>query len=415
MLLSGQLNAAYRDVHAVVQELAGRSISYPRDPIAQVLKMATASEGSASSIQLPSRLVSLDALRGFVMFWILGADSLVQGLRQVSHSRPVQVLADQLEHVGWEGFHFYDLIFPLFVFLMGTSAVYSLEKIVQQSGRSAAYRRLFTRSLLLYLFGLFYYGGLSRGGGPEMFRYVGVLQRIAVCYFVAGLIVLNFRWRGILAWCAGLLVAYWLALTFVTVSEYGAGNFEEGKNLTNYIDSVALPGYKWDGDWDPEGLLSHIPAIGTALLGALAGAVLRRDGWGSMKKVGLLAAVGLVCLLSGYLWGLQFPIIKKIWTSSYVLVAGGWSYLLLAFFYLIVDVVGFGIWTHPFVWIGTNCITIYMLANIIDFRGLLERVIHAETVTAMGNYGPLVMSLLSLAIAILICQQLYKRKIFLRL
>ncbi len=330
----------------------------------------------------------------------------------LSDARPIKILADQLEHVDWEGFHFYDLIFPLFVFLMGTSAVFSLERLVERAGRGQAYRRIFTRSLILYLLGLFYYGGLSRDGGPEMFRYVGVLQRIAICYFFAGIVVMNFRWRGIAGVCAALLIGYCLLMTFVPVPEYGAGVFEPGKNLAHYIDKIALPGYKWDGNWDPEGLLSTIPAIGTALLGALAGIILRNDDWGPWKKVGVLALLGIACLAGGWVWSYQFPIIKKLWTSSYVLFAGGWSYLLLALFYAVIDIAKFQIWARPFVWIGTNSITIYMLANLLNFHSLVRRVVHDDVVQAMGAYGPLVVSLLALGLALLICQQLYKRRIF---
>lgn len=363
----------------------------------------------------PKRLMSLDALRGFDMFWILGADGLVHGLRKLTDARPVAVLADQMEHVAWEGFHFYDLIFPLFVFLMGSSAVYSLNKIVREAGVAAAYRRLVLRSLTLYLLGLFYYGGLSREDGLEMFRYVGVLQRIAICYCCAGLIHLNFRWRGVVAWIALLLVGYWLAMTWIPVPDYGRANFAEGKNLANYIDQVALPGYKWDGPWDPEGLLSTIPAVATALLGVCAALILRSSGRTEIQKLGLLVGVGMACLAAGLMWGMEFPIIKKLWTSSYVLYAGGWSFLLLAFFYGVIDVVDIRRWAMPFVWIGSNCLAIYLLDNIISFRDLVERVIHSDTEAMLGSYGPLVVSMLALSLPVAICWLLYRRRIFIRL
>jgi predicted acyltransferase len=376
--------------------------------------MSTPNLSSIAGTSATQRLVSLDALRGFDMFWILGADSLVQGLREVSSSGPVQRLADQLEHVEWEGFHFYDLIFPLFVFLVGVSAVYSLVRIQQREGTARAYRRLVTRSVILYLLGLFYYGGLSRDGGPEMFRFVGVLQRIATCYLAAGLIVLNFRWRGVALICTGLLVGYWLLMTFVPVPQYGAGVLEPGRNLAHFVDSVALPGYKWDGDWDPEGLLSTLPAIGSALLGVLAGMTLRYEGWTPARKLALFVVLGLGCLAAGWLWSFQFPIIKKLWTSSYVLVAGGWSYLLLALFYGIIDIAGYQLWARPFVWIGTNCITIYLLANLLNFPSMVRRVLHDGTLQALGNFAPLLVSILSLGLALLICQQLYQRRVFIR-
>ena len=196
--------------------------------------------------------MAIDALRGFDMFWILGAASLVRGLRHVNKTEFVSTLSRQLTHVNWEGCHFYDIIFPLFVFLMGASTVGSLRNTVAREGRGAAYRRVLLRAIILYLLGLFYYGGLSRDGGPEMFRYMGVLQRIAICYLAGGVLFLNFRFRGLLVSCAGLLIGYWILMTFVPLSEHGAGNYEEGKNLANYLDQHYLPGYKLDGNgnWD---------------------------------------------------------------------------------------------------------------------------------------------------------------------
>jgi len=375
---------------------------------------------SAESIDSPSippageRVVSIDALRGFDMFWILGAGSLVHGLRSVSDGGFVSFLADQLEHVAWEGCRFYDIIFPLFVFLMGASTVFSLRKIVNRDGIAAAYRRVIWRAVVLYCLGLLYYGGLSRDGGPETFRYVGVLQRIAICYLAGGILFLNLRFRGLLLACAGLLIGYWALLTFVPVPGDGAGNFAEGKNLANYFDQQYLLGYKWRGDWDPEGLLSNLTAIATGLLGVFAGLLLYRSDLTKRQKVVYLAAAGCGCLLVGWLWGQQFPIIKRIWTSSYVLWTGGWSYLLLALFYLVIDVWNLRWWAQPFIWIGMNPITIYMLANLVGFSSLVRRVVHQQYFDAIQPWGDLLLALLSLLLAIGICYVLYRKRIFIR-
>lgn len=369
-----------------------------------------------SSANGSSRLMSLDALRGFDMFWILGGDSLAYAIGKISSSGWARTLSEQLDHVQWEGFHFYDLIFPLFVFLMGASAVFSLGK-KQEVNLQAAYLRLLRRTVILYLIGLFYYGGRSHvEGGDEMFRYVGVLQRIAICYFFTGLVVLHFSWRGVAGVAAGLLVIYWALMNFVPVPGQTVVSLEEGKNLANYVDEHYLPGYKWDGEgrWDPEGLLSTIPAISSGLLGALAGMILRRSDWDGMRRTLLLLALGAGCLATGFLWGMQFPIIKKLWTSSYVLVAGGYSYLLLAVFYLVIDVWKLQTWARPFVWLGMNSITIYLLAELLDFTSIVRRVVQNDWLAKIEPYGPLVVACLSLTLVFAICYELYRRRIFLR-
>ena len=362
------------------------------------------------------RITSIDALRGFDMFWIIGAGELARGLEPFEESTAVRTFAGQLEHVAWEGFHFYDLIFPLFVFLMGTSLVFSLNRIVEKQGKAAAYRRIVIRSLLLYAIGVFLYGGLSRDGGPEMFRYMGVLQRIAICYFLGSLVLINFRLRGLIVTCVTLLLGYWAALALIPVPGVGAGNFEEGKNLANYVDQQFLPGYKWDGDgqWDPEGLLSSLPAVATAILGMFAGILLHSPRVGKYQRVGYLVLLGVVCLLVGHYWGMQFPIIKKIWTSSYVVLAAGWSYLLLALFYLVIDVWKVDIWARPMVWIGMNSITIYVLTNLLSFRSLVRRVVHQSMIDWLDPCGELLVSILALLLAVGVCFVLYRKKIFLR-
>lgn len=365
-----------------------------------------------------TRVESIDALRGFDMFWILGGEHLVVSLHRASESQGFTGLshvAEQMDHVAWEGFHFYDLIFPLFVFLMGVSTVFSLTKVIQTKGKGAAYWRVIRRFALLYLLGLFYHGAMSRDGGPETFRYMGVLHRIAICYLFGGILFINLRFRGLLIAAFVLLVGYWAAMTFVPVPGGEAGNYAEGLNLANYVDIHYLGGYKWDGDWDPEGILSSLPAIASGLLGIFAGFLIRRQDLTSIQRVGYLVGAGLLCLALGYGWSFQFPIVKKLWSSSFVLVAGGWSYLLVALFYLVIDVWKVKFWSRPFVWIGMNCITVYMASNLVDgFQGLVRRVVHQPAVDGMGAWGDLVITLLGLLLAIAFCRYLYKRQIFIR-
>src|SRR5256714_7608073 len=163
------------------------------------------------------RLMSVDALRGFDMFWIIGADSLVYALNRMSRSGSTGFLADQLEHAEWAGFHFYDLIFPLFVFLVGVSLVFSLTKTIAQAGRAEALKRVFRRGLLLFVVGIFYSGGFTEQW-PNM-RLMGVLNRIALAYFFAGLLFCFFKPRALMAICVGLLVGYCALMTFVPIRD----------------------------------------------------------------------------------------------------------------------------------------------------------------------------------------------------
>ena len=362
----------------------------------------------------PARLISLDALRGFDMFWIVGGDALVGALRKLSDGPVMQGLAGQLDHVAWAGFHFEDLIFPMFVFIVGVSLVFSLTRTIEQEGRKGAVKRIMRRAAFLYLLGIFYYGGF---GTPfSEIRLLGVLQRIALAYLFAGLIFCFFQRRGRIIWCAGLLIGYWLLMTFVPVPGGTAANFAEGQNLANWVDKNYLPLHKWDGDHDPEGLLSTLPAIATCLLGVLAGMLLRDTKRSDWNKVGHLAAAGLILVLLGWLWNFQFPVIKKIWTSSFVLVAAGYSSMLLALFYLVVDVWKHRKWAQPFVWIGMNPITIYLISNLVDVGQIAQRFAGGDlNKLYLGRGGDLAVALVEVAITFGICGFLYQRKIFLRL
>lgn len=414
--------------------------------------------------------MSVDALRGFDMFWIIGADSLVYALNRMSQTRTISFLATQLEHAEWQGFHFYDLIFPLFVFIVGVSLVFSLSKTMETAGRAEALKRVFRRSILLFVIGILYSSGFANRW-PDM-RLMGVLNRIALAYFFAGLLFCFFKARVLATMAVVLLAGYWglLALTpirdiqltkpalalaaekageteaaalfraegnpsaikyspawaaaekmFVTTTDRVRGKYEPGLNLVNHLDFQYLPGRKYDQFYDPEGLLSTIPAVVTCLLGAFAGLWLRNASVPGKRKVCWLLAAGTLSAALGWAWGGEFPVIKKIWTSSYVLVAGGYSAILLGVFYLLVDVLEFRSWCQPFVWMGMNSITVYLTANIIGgFRPLARRFaggdIRAffEAHVAQG-FGDIMISVAGLLLAFWWVYFLYRRKVFLRL
>ncbi len=360
------------------------------------------------------RIVSVDVLRGFDMFWITGGAGFFIAIFKLFGGKMEKWFVPQLDHADWAGFHFYDLIFPLFVFIVGMSVVFSLQKLLATKGKKAAYTRVIRRFILLYLLGIIYYGGMNHGF--QHIRLMGVLQRLALTYFFTGILFIHFRLKGLITAFAILLVGYWAWLSFIPVPGVGHVSFAEGLNWTNWFDQHFLPLRKWNGQWDPEGLLSTLPAIGSCLLGVFASLLLRNKSVEDMKKVYYFIGGGVVLVILGFLWGLQFPVIKKIWTSSYVLVAGGYSFILLGVLYLILDIWKVQKWAIIFVWIGMNPITIYMGRNLLNFNDLAKRFVGGELQTLFGEkFGYLLVTAVSLALTLVVVRFLFKRNIFLRL
>jgi predicted acyltransferase len=364
----------------------------------------------------PPRLVSLDALRGFDMFWIIGGGALIHALHAFGDAAPAKQLAEQMGHVPWAGFHFYDLIFPLFVFISGASLVFSVTRQIESRGRIMASRRIVVRALILFILGVLYSGGIARG--LDGVRWLGVLQRIAIAYLGAGLLFVWVKPRILIAICVALLLGYWAMLALIPVPEFGAGDFTEGHNLTNYLDRLYLPGRKYDGDHDPEGLLSNLPAIATCLLGVFSGLWLRSSASPPRKTIVLLGT-GVLLLAIGWLWSGAFPVVKKLWTSSFVLVAAGWSAILLGLFYHVIEILDWRRPFAPFVWLGMNPITIYLLANVINFSQLAQRFVGGDIKASLNTavhvgVGDLLVALVACAFPLLIAGFLYRRKIFIR-
>jgi predicted acyltransferase len=379
-------------------------------------------------IDLPSvvhspRIASVDALRGLNMFWIMGFDGAMVALAQMSEGKGHLLhaaggfLGDQFQHVAWEGLRFYDLIFPLFIFLAGVSIVLSLPRLVERDGRAKAYLRVLSRSLVLYVLGLIAYGGISGHFGD--LRLLGVLQRIAICYFFTALMFLNFNLRGLVAALVVLLVGYWALLTFVPVPGLGVSSYAPDVNLANWIDFNYLPGRLWDVTRDPEGMLSTLPAVGTCLFGVFAGLLLQNDRIGEQQKTLWLIGAGCLLLLAGYLWALQFPVIKAIWTSSFVLVSAGYCAIMLALMHQIVDVWQWRRWATVFLWIGANALALYFLNDIINFWAIAARLVGGDFSSLLDRAiapgaGGFVTNLVALTLAVMLAAYLYRHKIFIR-
>jgi len=233
------------------------------------------------------------------MFWIVGGDALAASLKGTSDSPGVAFLVRQLEHAKWEGCTFYDVVFPLFVFLVGVSIVFSLGRLLEREGGAAVYKRMLRRFVLLFLLGVFYYGGIE--DGFSQMRLLGVLQRLAICYLAAGILFAHLRPRNLVIVCVALLVGYWALLSFVPVPGLGHPSFTRDTNWARYIDQQFLPLRAHYGDWDPEGLLSTFPAISSCLLGVFAGTVLTTESVSPGRKAAcfLVGGAALVALEVG--------------------------------------------------------------------------------------------------------------------
>lgn len=367
------------------------------------------------------RLVSLDALRGFDMFWIIGAGSIAKGL--VNLKLPwSSFIAGQLAHSKWNGFTFYDLIFPLFVFITGVSLVLSLKKRLEKDvDRQTVITHVLKRSVILFMIGIIYYDQFSWPMHWERIRVMGVLQRISICYFIGSMLVLYTRPRTQALTAAGILIGYWAIMRFIPVPGYGAGIWTEQHNLPRYIDNLLLPGRLFYGSWDPEGLLTTIPAVATCLLGVLAGHWLKTVEWGRFRikdanqRAIYLFLAGLVLAVLGALLNPLFPINKNLWTSSFVLLTGGLSAMLLAAGYWAIDIRGHRLRAFPFIVIGMNSIFIYFAVRFVPFAKLAAWAVQANPVVSFGRGRNLAVALLELAIEGLLLFWLYRRKIFIRI
>ena len=393
------------------------------------------------------RLLSLDALRGFDMFWIISGEGIFHGIATGimnkhglirnnvdwtiatnGHLSAIEqlmvVISNQLHHTPWNGFTFYDMIFPLFIFISGVSMPFSYHKYFNETapGEKAAakkklYASLIKRTLTLILLGMVV-NGLLQWQGYEHTRVASVLGRIALATFFAAIIYLNSSVRTQIYFFAGILLVYCAMMLCIPVPGYGAGVLTPDGNLAAYIDQHFLPGKLHRMTYDPEGLLSTLPAIASALLGVFAGQFLKWESvsFSPSKKAFALAIAGIVLLLTGIAWDTFFPINKNMWTSSFVLFTGGWSVLLFALFYYIIDVSGYKKWTLPFVWIGTNSILIYMAAHgIVNFESSSRFLFGGIINQVDTDWQSALLWIGVLMIQLKILQVLYNKKWFLKI
>jgi len=368
---------------------------------------------------LQGRLASLDVFRGITI-----------ALMIVVNNQGGDVSYRALQHADWNGWTLADLVFPFFLFIVGAAIPFSLgNRLARGDRRRKLLLRVVRRSIILFVLGLFL------NGFPyydlSTLRIMGVLQRIALCYFFASLIFLLFNVRKQVLITVLILLFYWAIMTLVPVPRYGAGVLGKQGNLASYIDNLLLGReHLWEGSrtWgDPEGLLSTIPAIATTLLGVLAGENLRSNR-SSLQKAVDFFFIGNLGIVMGTLWDLWFPINKSLWTSSYVVLTGGISLIFLATYYYVIDIKKHMTWTKPFIILGTNAIIVYVLSEIVSFAVYAKVTLRDGTTIALKTFvyrnyfaswagslnGSLLYALAYLVLWIAVAATLYKSRIFIK-
>ncbi len=318
------------------------------------------------------RLLSLDVLRGAtVLLMIL-----------VNNPGSSQAIYSPLRHAEWNGWTSADLVFPFFLFIVGVSLVFSLQgRLERGASRGAIFRHILWRSLALMAIGLVLNGLFYLPW--QHVRIPGVLQRIGLVYLFAALITLTAtrRWRAVIT--LALLLGYWALLMLVPVPGHGAGDLSPAGNLASFVDRRLLHGHLWRPEWDPEGVLSTLPAIATALLGTFAADWLCSGKRAEQLAKGLLVA-GVAAIAAGELWNLALAINKNLWTSSFAVFSAGAAAVLLAVCLWAADVRGWRRWARPFVWVGMNPLAIYVGSEVLGM-GALEGVRHAVQAALFGD------------------------------
>ena len=364
-----------------------------------------------SAATTAKRIVSIDALRGFTMLFIIGGGGLFISFHKAWPNYLTETLAENMEHAGWEGFYFLDLIFPLFLFLVGLLLPFVILGRLERGAKPGdLYGHILKRTLVLIFLGLVNYG-LLRFEFDTM-RWSSVLGRIGICYFFATLLVIHTNWRKQAGIVLAILLGYWAAVMFIPVPGYGPGVLTPEGCLTTWLDQKLIPGALGLGLYDRQGVLSTFTSLATTLIGVLAGHWLRSEREPRKKTQGFVLA-GLVTLTAGWIWGQFFFISRNVWTSSFVLYSAGWSLLLLALFYWVIDVKGYTKWAFPLVVIGMNAITIWVGQRLIDFE-FTANALFLGFSKYLGILAPVFLAFSVLAIKWLFLWFLYKRKIFLK-
>ncbi len=359
------------------------------------------------------RLLSVDALRGFDMFFISGGGMFIAQLHGKTGMAWVDTLAGQMEHTPWNGFTFYDFIFPLFLFISGVSLSLSLTRHLEKGTvKTLLYKKAFKRMIILYILGLIYKNSPIHFLEPSTIRFSSVLGRIGIATFLTTLLYLNFNIRQRLYWVAGILLAYYAALFLIPVPANGVANLTLGGNLTGWIDRHIMPGRLIQGVYDENALTADLPAACLTILGAWAGDIINRKGVRDTRKVLSLTLTGVALIVLGLLWGMHFPINKHLWSSSFILLTAGIAFLALDLFFLVIEVWKYRKWAFFFQVIGMNSLAIYYTYHFIKFNYTSQKLFDGIYVLFDPKWHEVLVSIGTIVLVWSFLYFLYRRKIF---
>lgn len=358
------------------------------------------------SVPINKRLASLDILRGFDLFLLVGLQPVVWAILSQFGTPGADAVMYQLDHEVWEGFRCWDLVMPLFLFMCGAAMPFSLSPYISgREPRSRAWRKVGRRFVVLFVLGMVVQGNLLSLQPGEFKLYTNTLQAIAAGYVIAAALLLHCRLRGQIVGVVLLLLAYWLPMTLW-------GDYSPEGNLANRIDAWMLGRFR--GDPSYTWVLSSLTFGVTTMLGAWAGQYVRSHREQPGRTALVLLFIGLALIAAGRLWGLQEPIIKRIWTCSMTLYSAGWCWVLLALFYYLVDVKGYhrGLdWLKVY---GMNAITAYMLGEVVSFRSIACSLLYGFE-PLCGPYYEALITAGNFALLYGLLYVLYKARVFIKI
>jgi len=354
--------------------------------------------------------MSVDALRGFDMFWIIGGSAIITGLIKALGG-PFEALAPQFEHVSWEGLHFFDLIWPLFMFIVGVSIPLSIEKRKSEGkSKGSLHLHALRRAVILFILGMIVQGGLLYYDLDKLYPCYSVLHGIAAGYLIAFIVATELRPKMHGVVIAIFLLVYWAVLELVPVPGIGAGVLTPEGNIATWVDQIILGRFhRGENTW----FLSYMGFASSVLLGVLAGRLLMLS-YSDRTKVMVLAGIGTTCVLLGLLWGMILPVIKLLWTSSFVLVSGGFSFLMLALFFWIIEVKKYRRWAFFFTVIGMNSISVYIAIMLFNFK-LIGNIFVGGLLPRIRPWDDFVSASAALAIIWLLLFRMYRTGTFVKL